>query len=215
MDALKIQAKVYRGLGIGAKHLGTPFSIYRAVGPNAPLSPDNLSGTLLCAFSAEASYAFVAPPLYAKPLRFGVFDGSQTLPGDYLVGDTGTYFIASQEILAPILLVTCNRTISFTKAAAPVLLGLNPPGGETESTDVDMQAGWPASVLQGTKGENSATKLPGETRVAWWTILVPAWPGILFHMGDQLSDEIGRRYIVSSAELSMLGWRMTAAQAET
>ena len=87
-------------------------------------------------------------------------------------------------------------------------------GGDTPQTEALLMQNWPASVLQGTKGEQNDAKLPGDVRTPWWAILMPDYNGILLRTSDILKDELGRRYIISSAELTDMGWRLTAMQAQ-
>jgi hypothetical protein len=70
-------------------------------------------------------------------------------------------------------------------------------------------------VLQGTKGEKGGVALPGDVRDAWWAILLPFVPGVVLRSGDLISDDLSRRYIISSAELTDLGWRITCQQGQT
>jgi len=51
-------------------------------------------------------------------------------------------------------------------------------------------------------------------RTPWWAILMPAWPGVILRTSDIILDELGRKYVVSSAELTDMGWRCTAMQAQ-
>lgn len=228
----QIQAKVYRGYAIAAKKVGTTTVVYRPTSPVAPMDEGNIVAVTPAAFDNSPLFAFTAPAIYGRPLRYALIDGALLQVGDLLAQPTPdnpaadalgtpaaltgtTYFVASMDALSPIMCVLCNRMVTLTSSAAPVELGVNPPGGREDGTDTVMMSGWPASVLQGTKGENSTARLPGDTRVAWWLILMPYWPGILFHMGDSVRDNLGRKYEISSAELTAFGWRLTAAQEET
>jgi len=78
-----------------------------------------------------------------------------------------------------------------------------------------LMTAWPASVLQGAKGEKDGAVLPGDVRLPWWAILLPAFPGVTLRSADIITDDIDRRFIISSAEKTDLGWRITAMQAET
>ena len=184
--------------------------------------------------------------LYGKPVWYAAHNPTITQPGDYIVGpivyglssvplevgnqqleidgqilyissqNNSTFFIASQNVPAPIVIVNCNHVVSFTKDAPQPLAGKNPYGGRTLATDVPMLTGWPCSILAGTKGEQTRAALPADTRAAWYNILIPRTPiGLEFHMGDIMRDETGAQYIVSSTEYSALGWRLTAASADT
>jgi hypothetical protein len=51
--------------------------------------------------------------------------------------------------------------------------------------------------------------------VPYWTILLPAFGQVILRTGDFISDDIGRNAVVAAAELTDLGWRITAQQAVT
>ncbi len=215
MNATLLQAKIYQGYADAAIRLGTLYSQYRPSGVSAPIASGNLLGTILVAFDAAASFNFGRPALYAKPVWYALLDGTQTVVGDYLVGEAGTYFIAAQEPLLPIAAVLCNRTVSVLRPAGNTGVGAQPYGGDTAATETPVMTTWPASILQGTKGEKGDVALPGDIRQPWYAILLPAWPGVLIDTADVLNDDLGRRMKVSGAELTNLGWRLTAELALT
>jgi hypothetical protein len=214
MDGAKIQQKVYRGYAIAASKIGTAYSQYRPVTADiTALQP--ISTSLLASFNAE-DMTYSKPNKYAKPTWYALLDGTQTQVGDYLVGAEGTFFIAAQQALLPILAVECNRTLSFARPQAQSDLGaVTNYEGNTSATQTPLAAGWHASVLQGTKGEKNEVGLPGDVRNPWWSILCPAIPGVTLRTTDLAFDDLGRRYILSSVELTDLGYRMTAQQAQT
>ena len=80
----------------------------------------------------------------------------------------------------------------------------------TADNEIAYATGFPCSILQGTKGEKNDAGLPGDTRLPWWVILVPASVGNIKY-GDLILDDLGRRYVVSSPELTDLGYRITAS----
>jgi hypothetical protein len=89
-------------------------------------------------------------------------------------------------------------------------------GGNTAQNQTAIATGFPASVLINAKADNSSVKLPGDTRQAWWNLLLPPIPGnIIIQDADVVTDEIGNRYVVSAAELTDMGWRITMAESET
>ena len=156
------------------------------------------------------------PNKYGHPTWFGLFDGALTKPGDYLTNASdGTFFIAAQQQALPILLVQCNRTINVLRPQQQAGVGALGYGGDTAANETTLMTAWPASVLQGTKGEKGDAILPGDVRSPWWAILLPAYPGVTLRAADIITDELSRRYVISSAELSDLGWRITAMQAVT
>lgn len=213
MDGAQIQQKVYRGYAISAAKIGTAFNQYRptsAIGPvaGAPIA------TLNASFNAQ-DMKYGKPNVYAKPLWYALVDGTQTAVGDYLIGASGTYFIAAQQPLLPILAVECNRTINLLRPQQLTGTGTVGYGGDTVANETVLMTGWPASILQGTKGEKGDTDLPGDVRNPWWAVLFPYSPGVALRTGDIITDDLMRRYIISSAELTDLGWRLTSIQAQT
>lgn len=214
MDGAKIQQKVYRGYAIAASKIGTAYSQYRPVTADiTALQP--ISTSLLASFNAE-DMTYSRPNKYAKPTWYALLDGTKTQVGDYLIGAEGTFFIAAQQALLPILAVECNRTLSFARPQAQSDLGaVTNYEGNTPATQTPLAAGWHASVLQGTKGEKNEVGLPGDVRNPWWLILCPAIPDVTLRTTDLAFDDLGRRYILSSVELTDLGYRMTAQQAQT
>jgi hypothetical protein len=196
-----------------AGRLGALFDQYRTASLTNPLSTTKIA-SIKAIFDASASLAFNAPSKYANAMFSVLVDPRVVQPGDYLVGDQGTWFIASTEPIKPILSVACNRTISVSRPGAP-MPGMNHYGGATPDTDEVLVTGFPVSILNGTKGERGDANLPGDTRSPWVQILMPSPPGIIFRAFDLVSDDIGRNFIVSAAEETNLGWRLTASLAET
>jgi hypothetical protein len=45
--------------------------------------------------------------------------------------------------------------------------------------------------------------------------LLPAFAQVIVRTGDFISDDLGRNAVVAGAELTDLGWRITARQAAT
>lgn len=213
MDGTKAQTLVYRGYAIAASKLGTAYSQYRPTSADLTgLAP--ISTSLLASFNAE-DMTYSRPNKYAKPTWYALVDGTKTQVGDYLIGAAGTFFIAAQQPLLPILAVECNRTLSFARPQTQAQFGaVANYEGNTPTTQTPLATGWHASVLQGTKGEKNEVGLPSDVRTPWWAILLPAIPGVTLQSGDLVSDDIGRRYILSSVELTDLGYRCTAMQAQ-
>lgn len=210
MDGTKLQAKIYKGYGQAAKRIGFDYQQYRATGPDNPLA--TALQTLPASFTTNFTYS--APNKYGQATWLGLFDGREFLPGDYLVGQEGTFFVAAMQATLPIYCVQTNTVVSVLRVRMDDGVGEVGYGGDTPETEVPLMQGWPASILQGTKGEANEAKLPGDVRTPWWAILMPAWPGIVIRTSDIITDTLGRKYVVSSAELTDMGWRMTAMQAQ-
>ena len=213
MDGATLQSKVNYGYMQSAKRVGLPYQVFRATGPMNPMAGSPLM-TLPAAFSV-GNYNFAKAQEYAKATWQCLIDGSQTQPGDILVGTAKTYFIAAQQALLPILAVEAPRTIDVRRPFQQSTVGYSPTyGGTTPAQETPLMTQWPASILQGTKGENTGTNVPDDVRDPWWNVLMPSWPGIVILSSDVLKDDQGRRYIVSSAELTPLGWRITCMEAQ-
>lgn len=218
VDVVAIERHVQHGNGIAAVKLGP---LYAFVRPSNPLAPIPGAYAYLSAFlTTDDKSASTKANTYGKPLWYGRFDRTTTLPGDYMIGQAGTFFIAAQQSLLTTLLVECNRVITVRTTTASVAgaagFGAQPYADNTERFNgVIAMAGWPASILAGTKGKSNESQLPGDVRTPWVAVLVPAYPGVTIRTGDQLTDDLARTFTISSAELTDLGWRLTAEYAGT
>jgi hypothetical protein len=204
-----LQDRIARGLGTAARHIGTPYDAFRPCSIATPLDPANRYLRLPAAFTAEDS-SFRRPVGYGRAAWTGIFDSAYTQRGDYLVGPAGTFFIAAQEALLPALCVLASRTLSVARAAAPTVAGVNSYGGLTAATVTPVLSGWPASILFA--GTGSPGDLPGDASIPTWSVLLPNTPATI-RAADLLTDDRGQSYVVGSAELTALGWRILAKQA--
>jgi hypothetical protein len=210
MDQAKLADRLGRANGIAARVLGAPHDLYR---PGSAMNPLDLANRVLrlpAAFPPDLKFA--KPAGYGTSLVMGVFDSSATQPGDYLAGPSGTYFIASQRPLLPVLCVLANRTVSFGRPAAPASVGANAYGGVSVASASLLAANWPASVLSNSAGQQGL--LPSDATIPTWVILLPTMP-VSLRSADLVMDDLGRNFVVASAEQSALGWRITANQAAT
>jgi len=207
MNQAALQQKVYDGYAKAALRIGKVAAQYRPSGPfftmGAPLA------SLLVAFTTNMG--FTKFNAYAHPVWTSLHDGSLTTPGDYLVTEDGTWFIAAQQSLLPILAVSCNRVASMFRVSQENGVGVIGYAGDTGASEVAIMTGWPCSILQGTKGEKNPAQLPGDERTPWWILLLPESAGTILRNADIIQDDLGRRYVISSPELTDLGWRLTAS----
>ena len=151
------------------------------------------------------------PNKYGKATWYALFDGLNAQVGDYFVGPGGTFFIAAMQLLLPILVVECNRVITVWRPQ--IQTGVDGEyGGTTDANQTAVMTDWPCSILQGTKGEKNESNLPGDVRAAWWSILLP-YAGVQILPNDIITDDLGIRYVLSSVEISDLGYRLTAMTA--
>jgi hypothetical protein len=135
----------------------------------------------------------------------GVFDAAYTLPGDYLVGPAGTFFVASQMPLLPVQCIKTNRIVTVSRPAPPVLGGYS--GMVDGAADLELTA-WPGSVLALTTRVSG--NLP-ETRFGNWSIMLPGLPAGP-RAADIVTDDMGRHFVIGAAEQSEVGWRLTARE---
>lgn len=214
MNADFLQSKIYYGYAKSAQYIGPLYSLYRPTSAVNPVSPATLLGTLNASFNAQ-DMKYSKPNVYGKPLWYALVDGTQTAVGDYLISDDQTFFIAAMQPILPILAVQCTNTLNIFRPQQQTAPGVNPYGGTVDENQTELMTAWPASVLQGTKGEKDGAVLPGDVRLPWWAILLPAWPGVTLLTADIITDDMDRRFIISSAERTDLGWRLTCMQAQT
>lgn len=213
MDAATLQNRIYKGYGKAAIRIGPVFSQFRPTSVTNPLGGTPIA-TLNASFNAM-DMKYGKPNVYGKALWYCLVDGTQMQVGDYLKSASQTFFIAAMQQTLPILAVECNRTLTVHRPAQQGSVGAVGYGGNTAATETMLMQGWPASVLQGTKGEKNETNLPGDVRTPWWAILMPAFSGVTLRTSDTITDDLSRRYVISSAELTDLGWRITCQQAQT
>jgi hypothetical protein len=211
MHQLRLQDRISRGFGAAARHIGAPYDAYRSAGATDPLASANRYLRLPAAFDAEDP-SFQRPSGYGRATWFGIFDGAYTQPGDYLRGPAGTFFVAAQQALLPSLCVLTNRVVSLFRPAGPTTPGMNGYGGVLLAAATPLLTGWPASIL--TAGSGTAGNLPGDASIPSWTVLLPETP-VALRAADLIRDDLGRTYVVGTAESTALGWRILVKQAAT
>lgn len=212
MNGTKLNSLVYKGYAKAATKIGTTYQHYRPTSAMNPLAVGNRLADMPVSLNANDPQ-YSRPNMYGKATWYAVADGTQLQVGDYIVGIEGTLFVAALQQLLPIYMVDCNRTISVLRPQIGMSAGALPYSGDTQSNEVMLMESWPASVLQGSKGEKNETNLPGDVKTPWWSVLMPHFPGVTLQTSDVIVDDIGRRMIISGAELTDLGWRMTCMQA--
>lgn len=214
VDQAYIQSKINFGYGKAATYLGASYQQYRPTSPTNPIAPNALVGSIMADFDINPGFTYKAPTTYGKAIYYGLFDGTNAQIGDYLIGPR-TFFIANMEPERPPMCVWCNRTAGFFRPrASPVGPGYY-SGDRRGGGEQQLLAGWPISELQGIRGEKGPSNLPGDTRMPWGIVLLPAISGVTLEANDRMNDDIGRWWTVSSVELTAMGWRLTAILADT
>jgi hypothetical protein len=152
---------------------------------------------------------------YGEALWRGIFDASYTRVSDYLVTGSGTFFVASQDPLLPVLCVRTNRIISILQPNMQSNTANNPYGGFTAGGSIALMDQWPASVLGENRTSHSTADLPTDQMVPYWVILIPSPAGVVLSPGDIITDDLGRTGVINGSELTNLGWRISAKMATT
>jgi hypothetical protein len=222
MDAHHLQDVIRRAYGRAAFTVGTWCHAYRPTGAADALHPRNRFMKLQAAFLSPRPDGD-RPVGYGMATWWGVFDSGYTRPGDYIVReDTGhertpkeVWFIAAQQPFLPALCVRAPRVVSFTRPAATTTSGVADYGGYTSATAGELLTNFPASVLNADILGLDPTDLPSDAIPESWQVLVPSPPQVVLANGDLMSDDLGRSGVVSSAELSDLGWRLLVKQTTT
>jgi hypothetical protein len=214
MQPAQLQDRIHRGWNAAARAIGADTDAYRPRGPSEPLARTNRFLRLRAAFTAPDG-RFVRPNSYGDALWYGIFDAAYTQPGDYLVQQESVWFIAAQQRLLPVLCVQTDRIISFWRPAAPTSAGVNAYGGSTTATNELLLENWGAKVTGSSGRGRPESDLPSDSSVPYWTVLLPALPGVVLHPADLMTDDLGRNAVVAAAELSELGWRLAVKQVTT
>ncbi len=214
MRQKRLQDRISWASNICARAAGEWADAYRPSAPADPLAPANRFLRLPALFTGVQGQ-FTRPQGYGDALAHGIFDYAYTRAGDYLVQGEATWFIAAQQPLLPALCVRTSRIVSFARPAAPATTGVNGYGGVTASSVAALLTNWPASVIGSSGSGQPAAQLPSDSSVPFWTVLLPAPPGIVLLPADLMSDDLGRTAVVAAAELTALGWRLTVKQAIT
>ena len=202
----RYRIRVSKALGNAARRIGTQYIVYHPRGCIAPLSPRHRVIKLHAGVEPIRG-AGAGVGGYGVALWRGIFDSLYTSPGDYLQGHGGTFFIASQLPLQPILLVKTTHVVTISR---PLPVASGGYSGFTENSASLIIEGWPALLVEA--GGRIEGTLP-KTHYCNWLILLPSLP-TLPEVADVLSDDLGRRFVVASAQLNDLGWRLRARQVD-
>ena len=222
MQADRLQDLIRRAYGRAAFTLGNWCHAYRSTDAADPLHHRNRFMALQAAFTAPHSDDD-RPVGYGMATWWGVFDSAYTRPGDYIVreetgtrgADNNVWFIAAQQPFVPVLCVRAPRVVSFTRPASTTTSGVAGYGGYTSAEADALLTNFPASVLNAGGGGLDLAELPSGATPESWQVLLPARPEVVLRSGDLMSDDLGRSGVISSAELSDLGWRLLVKQITT
>ncbi len=212
MHSSRILDLIHWGNNVAARAIGEPTVAYRPDLPWDPLAPKNRFLRIPVLITPVGG-GFARPASYGDALRVGIYDASYTQPGDYLVSDSGRWFIAAQDRFLPSLCIETNRVVVISRPGPPLSAGSNGYAGITAGTAVPITGEWPASVLGISESGRNSANLPTDVPTAYWTILLPAIPMVTLRVSDLIVDDLGRNGVIAAAELTRLGWRLMAKDA--
>lgn len=214
MNQAQLQALISNGMAKAASILGRGLTQYRPVTTMDPVLAGSDIGTVVCSIDLNAAFTFVFPVPTEHPFTVLLADTRLLQAGDYLVGNH-TYFVSRIEPLKPAWCVLCNRTLDVLDTAQLLSAGANTYGGITSSNDTLLARGWPMSMLAKTRSEEDVTKLPSDTRSAYFEVWLPSIPGLILGLGLCLRDSNGQIYVVMSWETTAYGCKMLVGLATT
>lgn len=205
-----INARVSYGFAKAGSVLGFPYQWYRPTADTQPISPGNLLGSIIAYITTDASLKSSVPPTDVKSLWFGAYDMTNTEPGDYFVGDLGTFFIASQFLPAPPSLVYCNTIFTIERPA-----GSTPsPAARfgTALNPVVMADSFPGWLKSAERRTNPELAQPGDVPLPSANILLPKSIPYQLARGDiiHVPGNPARIYNVQSADKLFSAWNVTA-----
>jgi len=212
MNRAGIADRVARGMGRAARVLGEEFDHYRPSPTAAAFAVATLRGKVRAAIDGDLSFA--GKDRYGEVLHQAAMDRRGLAVGDYLRGDGGTFFVASLPDIGTPHVVRCNATITATRPT-PGATGEDHYGGDVRAAAVTLLTAWPAAMVQAGTGGPMDAGLPGDPRGAQWVIYLPASASAQIRASDVVEDDQASpmRFIIASAELTDMGWRLRAQQA--
>ena len=214
MDQANVQLHVNRGLARVAAVLGSGFLQYRPSSAFDPVLAGSSIGTLPCIFDYNPNLSLQTPTPPGHPFVHLIGDPGQVQANDYLVGPE-TYLVSRVEALRPAWCVLCNKILNILDTAQTTVAGTNTYGGVTSANNTLLARGWPMSVLAKTRGEQDVTKLPSDTRSAFYEVMMPVVPGLILGLGLCLQDNSGQLYDVMSWETTAYGCKLIVGMATT
>jgi hypothetical protein len=210
VTAARVQDRIYYGYGKAAQRLGTDFTIYRSATAINPISSGNIAGTLKCSFNV--SWSYMKANKYANAIWQLVADGRLTQVYDYLTDGTKTFYVAAQQLILPILAIECNQILTVKRPTGPQGVGYQGYSVYDDATADVIYQNCPGSMLEGARGASNPVNIPSDAKMPWFIILLPFLGNKQIQTGDFVTDSNGVAHMVSSAELTDLGWRLTTGE---
>jgi len=208
-----IQDVIYQGYGVSAQVIGDSYGIYRSSTPINPIVPGNLITTQNASFNVDWTYKKANK--YGNAVWQTLSDGRNFQVGDYFIKapfPEQRFFVAAMQRMLPILSVECNKTVTITRAAQDNAPDSDVYSGYVPPTVTTLAQNLPVSMLYQNHGSDNKMKLPTDTRLPRWIMLLPNLGSVVYKNRDIVIDELNMRYVIISVELTDLGWRMVMEQ---
>ncbi len=215
VNAASVQNKINFGFIKTAKVIGDTYNWYRPAQAITPIGASSLLGTALAQFAQDPFFVFYKPADFPVAHRwYGTFSIQDTLQAfDYFVGHGGTFYNLDIERFVAVECIWCNRTVTVARPAENLILGTDPNyGGESVEFPEIILQGWPVSLRllgSGMKMRGTDLNLPSDAPLGGYQMFIPPLAGAMLQYNDIVTDDLGRRYVISSLETSPLGWRVS------
>jgi len=214
MDGLRLADRIAYGGGMAARKAGVICDAYRPVDGACPLSPSHRM-IRLGVVTLPAGGGFRGPAGFGVAFRQLVLDQAYIMPGDYLVGSSGTYLVATNEPPAPVLGVQCNEVITLWRTATPAVAGINPYGAVLLRDARVVLSGYPAALIPGGVSDRGRVGLPDDTKLPGYVLVVAAVDGAGPLVADIVRDGRGRQFVVDAAARFGGVWRLALTESVT
>lgn len=199
MNGTQLQDRLYAGYGKTADKIGFPYSHYRSDTPFDPIFDGNLLDPINMALSTRTR-PFEVPQQYKDAVFLMWADGRQLQQFDFLVGSSGTYYIADMQPNLPIQAVRCNHTIKVER-----------PGYTTVGDivqDVELIASNIPCFTQCKRIDIKTPQFAANTAgqaITHWDAFIPL-PNFTLKQHDIVTDESGVQYELDSPDFTNMGY---------
>ena len=208
-----IKNVIYQGYGITSNIIGESYEIFRSPTPLNPLAPANYILTQTASYNV--SWDYEKANRYGNAVFQTLTDGRYCAVGDYFFFNIEIYFLIARQWMLPLLSVQCNKIIKIERASTDNAPDSDVYSGYNSTPPLILAESLPASILFSNKGIRNEQKLPTDTYLGFWTILIPDLGGVVYKNRDIIQDATNFRYVVDTAELTVYGWRIMAQQLGT
>lgn len=203
MDGARIQQRIDRGLAIAARHIGTPYDLYRPIGIDNPLQPSNRIDTLQASFNIGGKYTGQGK---ANQLYWQVIAGGQEAPplviNDYLIGDA-TYVVVARDQLLPPIALKCTASLTFSRVTPDTSIGRR--SYQAPVPQVPYASGIPAAMNIKRESGKPSGDLPADIALRDFYAAFFCLPDGVVQIRDTAVDENGWNYQVTAVSTGLLG----------